>query len=65
MSEKPTYEELEQRIQELEQAEFKRKRTEKALMESEAKTKAILEAIPDLMFRLSEDGEHLDLRTKH
>jgi PAS domain S-box-containing protein len=60
MSEKPTYEELEQRIQELEQAEFKRKRTEKALLESEAKTKAILEAIPDLMFRLSEDGEHLD-----
>ena len=32
MSEKPTYEELEQRIQELEQAEFKRKRIEKALM---------------------------------
>ncbi len=60
MSEKPTYEELEQRIQELEQAVFKQKKTEKALMESEAKTKAILEAIPDLMFRLSEDGEHLD-----
>jgi PAS domain S-box-containing protein len=60
MSEKPTYEELEQRIQELEQAEFKRKRTEKALLESEAKTKAILAAIPDLMFRHDEDGAHLD-----
>jgi len=60
MSEKPSYEELEQRIQELERAEFKRKRTEKALMESEAKTKAILEAIPDLMFQLSKDGVHLD-----
>jgi len=60
MSEKPTYEELEQRIQELEHAESQRKKTEKALIESEAKTKAILEAIPDLIFLLSEDGEHLD-----
>ncbi len=60
MSEKPTYKELEQRIQELEHAESKQKRTEKALMESEAKTKAILEAIPDLIFRHDEDGVHLD-----
>ncbi len=37
MSEKPTYEKLEQRIQELEQAEFERKKAEKALRESEAK----------------------------
>ena len=35
MSEKPTYEELEQRIQELEQAESKRKRAENALQESQ------------------------------
>ena len=33
MSEKPTYEELEQRIRELEQAEYERKLTEKALRE--------------------------------
>ena len=37
MSEKLTYEELEQRIQELEQAEFKRKRAVKALRESEVR----------------------------
>jgi PAS domain S-box-containing protein len=35
MSEKPTYEELEQRIQKLEQTESKRKSAEKALRESE------------------------------
>ena len=60
MSEKPTYEELEQRIQELEQAEFKRKRTEKALLEREAKIKAILAALPDLMFQHDENGAHLE-----
>ena len=32
MAEKPTYEELEQRLQELEQAEFKRKRAAKAAL---------------------------------
>jgi PAS domain S-box-containing protein len=37
-----------------------RKRAEMALRESEANTKAILEAIPDIMFRLSADGVHLD-----
>ncbi len=38
----------------------KRKQTEEALRESNAKTAAILEVIPDLMFRLSADGTHLD-----
>jgi len=40
-----------------------RKRAEKALRESEATNRAILEAIPDLMFRLSHDGTHLDFHT--
>jgi len=43
MSEKPTYEELEQRIQELEQVESDRKRTEKALRESEEKYRQIFD----------------------
>ncbi|MCJ7540094.1 MAG: GAF domain-containing protein [Desulfobacterales bacterium] len=43
MSEKPTYEELEQRIQELEQAESKQKRAEKSQRESEEKYKLITE----------------------
>jgi len=40
-----------------------RRRAEKALRESEAKNRAILEAIPDIMFRLSRDGTHLDFHT--
>jgi len=50
MSEKPTYEELEQRIQELEQAEFKRKRTEKALLESEARCRELFASNPQPMW---------------
>ena len=36
------------------------KRTEKALRESEAKNRSILNAIPDLMFSISKDGIFLD-----
>ncbi|MDP2858534.1 MAG: PAS domain S-box protein, partial [Bacillota bacterium] len=37
-----------------------RKRAEEALRESEARKQAILNAIPDLMFRISKDGTFLD-----
>ncbi len=37
-----------------------RKRAEEALRKSEAKNRAILDAMPDIMFRLSRDGEYLD-----
>ena len=47
MSKKPTYEELEKRIQELEQSEPERKRIEEALWESEAKYRDIIENIED------------------
>jgi PAS domain S-box-containing protein len=43
MSKKPTYEELEQRIQELEKAEFKRKKAEKALHESEERYRSLFQ----------------------
>ncbi|MBU7584481.1 MAG: PAS domain S-box protein [Nostoc sp. TH1S01] len=39
-----------------------RKQTEEELRTSEARYQAILAAIPDLMFRLSRDGEYLDLK---
>ncbi|KYC43587.1 PAS domain S-box protein, partial [Scytonema hofmannii PCC 7110] len=39
-----------------------RKLAEEKLRESEARYKAILDAIPDLMFRLSRDGEYLDFK---
>ena len=41
-------------------SELERLRSDKALVASEARYKAILEAEPDLMFQLSEDGVHLD-----
>lgn len=39
-----------------------RKQAEAKLFESEARYKAILDAIPDLMFRISRDGKYLDLK---
>jgi len=39
-----------------------RKRTEAALRESESRQRALLEAVPDVMFRLSRDGVLLDGR---
>jgi PAS domain S-box-containing protein len=40
-----------------------RKQAQEKLVESEARYKAILDAIPDLMFRISRDGEYLDLKS--
>ena len=42
MSEKPTYQELAQRVRELEKAEFKRKQAEEALRKNEAFIEAVL-----------------------
>ncbi|MEH2135690.1 sensor histidine kinase [Nostoc sp.] len=41
-----------------------RKKAEEKLQESEARYKAILDAIPDLMFRISRDAEYLDLKSE-
>ncbi|MFQ3615241.1 MAG: PAS domain S-box protein [Cyanobacteriota bacterium] len=38
-----------------------RKRQEEALKQSEAKNRALIEAIPDLLIRMSGDGTHLEL----
>ncbi|WP_445637536.1 histidine kinase [Nostoc sp. DSM 114161] len=40
------------------------KQVQEKLQESEARYKAILSAIPDLMFRISRDGEYLDLKSE-
>ena len=50
MSEKPTYEELEQRIRELEQAASEHKQTEKRLRESEKKFRTFFETTNDAVF---------------
>ncbi|MGF2035233.1 MAG: PAS domain S-box protein [Nostoc sp. CmiVER01] len=41
-----------------------RKQAEEKLLESEARYQAILDAIPDLMFRISRDSEYLDLKSE-
>ncbi|ACC84435.1 PAS domain S-box protein [Nostoc punctiforme] len=41
-----------------------RKQAQEKLQESEARYKAILDAIPDLMFRISRDAEYLDLKSE-
>ncbi len=50
---------VEERTQELEQEIAERRRTEVALLHSEAQNRAILSAIPDLMFRVSAQGIYL------
>ena len=49
MDMKPTYEELEKRIQELEQAEFKPKRADRALQESRDRYRRVVEDMPVLI----------------
>jgi PAS domain S-box-containing protein len=40
------------------------KLAEEQLLRSEARNKAMLEALPDMMFLISRDGEYLDFRTR-
>jgi PAS domain S-box-containing protein len=51
---------VQERTQELEQEIGERRRAEEALRQSEIKNRAILSAIPDLMFRINSDGIYLD-----
>jgi len=57
MTEKPTYEELVKRIQELEHVEYKFKRAEKALEESEGRYHAVVEDMPVLICSFLPGGE--------
>jgi len=55
---KPTYEELERRVRELERAESRRKQTEEAQQASEAKYRTLFESVNDavLVHRIDSDG---------
>jgi PAS domain S-box-containing protein len=44
---------------------FERKRAEEELKKSEARTRAILDAIPDLMFQISKDGTFLNYKARY
>jgi PAS domain S-box-containing protein len=57
MTEKPTYEELENRIQELELVEYSFKRAEMALQESEGRYRAVVEDMPGLICSFLPGGE--------
>jgi len=61
MPEKASYEELEQRIQELEQAESECKGTEKALRESERRFRRLVEHSTDAFFLHERDGRIMDV----
>ena len=57
MTEKPTYEELMQRIQELEKTEFELKKSQKALKESEDRYRSVVEDMPVLICSFLPSGE--------
>ena len=63
MAEKPSYEELEQRVRELEKEVVKCKEMEEALRQSEEKFRAVLAAVPDLMIVLDAEGRYRDVFT--
>jgi PAS domain-containing protein len=59
MTGKATYEELEQRVRELENAETERKRAGAALRESEIKFRGLVEGLNEAVYRMSlPDGEY-------
>ena len=64
MARKPTYEEIEQRVQELEKEILAKEQTERALQESEERLKAILDNSTTVVYLKDIDGQYL-LINKH
>ena len=51
MSKKPTYEELEQRVKELEKAESERKQVEEVLKASEEQYRLLVKNLPSIVYK--------------
>jgi PAS domain S-box-containing protein len=64
MADKPTYEELEQRVRELEEETNRSKHAEKELMDSEERFRCLTESSPLGVFQTAEDGNVLYLNNK-
>ncbi len=65
MTEKPTYEDLEQRIEELETAAIERDTDLKALKESEEKYRTIFETVPVSIIVINEKGRNVEINPFH
>ena len=61
MPEKPSYEELEQRVKELEKESIELKKAEKALLESEGRFRRLVEHATDAFFLHDFDGRIIDV----
>jgi len=61
MAKKPTYEELEKRIKELEKEVVDRKRSEEMLRESEGKWRTVFESSHDYIFSKDREGRYIAL----
>ncbi len=61
MAEKPTYEELEKRVQELEKSDSHHERTKKALEESQDRFKLLYERAPLAYQSLDRDGNFIEV----
>ncbi len=61
MHTKPTYEELEQKVRELEQEAATRTRTDEAIRESEEKYRALFDESRDAIYITSREGKFLDV----
>ncbi|MBE9581796.1 MAG: PAS domain S-box protein [Proteobacteria bacterium] len=61
MQKKPTYEELEQRVKELEKEAIRRKKAEEALAELQQYTRELIEVSPDPLVVISSEGKITDV----
>jgi PAS domain-containing protein len=64
MTKKPTYEELEQRVRELEEESLERKQVEDALRESEERLSSFMNSASDSMYLLDSDLNFVEVNKR-